>query len=85
MNIGSFWHFVTVLCHSYDCRVTSGPRSIRWNKEVGGVPTSYHLSGLAADVAGFAQGQKNDLVSFCNRNGVLTVDEGDHIHLQPKN
>lgn len=30
--------------------ITSGYRSSAWNRRVGGVPRSYHLLGLAADV-----------------------------------
>ena len=31
-------------------RINSGYRSARLNKEVGGVPNSYHLTGRAADI-----------------------------------
>lgn len=31
-------------------RINSGYRSVRLNKEVGGVPNSYHLTGRAADI-----------------------------------
>lgn len=87
MTIGEFWGRVTTLVIVFDGRVTSGPRSARQNKAVGGVDNSYHIFGLAADVV---LGAWEDKVLFslgAARLGIQVIDEVEkknHLHLQPK-
>lgn len=83
MLVGEFWVGVTALCHLFDARITSGPRSIDWNAKVGGLPTSMHLVGLGADMAGVHPDQFPAVKTMAQRIGILALDESYHIHLQP--
>lgn len=84
LSVGQFWSHVTTLCHMYNMRVTSGPRSQAWNRSVGGVSTSFHLCGLGADVAPYDPAVQVGLKELAERMGILAIAEGDHWHLQPK-
>lgn len=87
MTIGEFWGHVTTLCHVYDGRVTSGPRSIYWNNELGGVPTSFHLLGLGADVVLRYSPDRQAFTEAAARLKITVIDEiekKNHLHLQPK-
>lgn len=87
MNLGEFWAHVTTLCHIFDGRVTSGPRSVGQNRAVGGVPGSFHLSGLAADVVLRDWADTTAFTTVADRLGFKVIDERrgkDHLHLQPK-
>lgn len=85
MTIGEFWQHVTTICHLFNLRVTSGPRSHHWNKSVGGVPDSYHLVGMAADLVPCRPEDKENLKDMAERLKIVAIDEGDHWHLQPRN
>lgn len=64
--------------------VTSWIRSPERNAEVGGVPTSKHLVGLAMDV-GYAPNPKPPLTQAKARAkhlGLKLLREADHDHLQ---
>lgn len=84
MSLGEFWERVVILCHLYDARVTSGPRSTYWNKKVGGVPDSFHLVGLAADLVCRNPEHRPLLTHQAGRLGIRVITEEDHDHLQPK-
>lgn len=87
MTIGEFWGHVTTLCHVFDCRVSSGPRSARHNSLVGGVADSFHLSGLGADLVGYNPDDRPQITKAALRIRILVIDEHDkkkHLHLQPK-
>lgn len=64
-------------------RVTSTYRSVRHNREVGGVPNSFHLSGRAVDIARRA-GVNHHMIEAAYRHAgyrlVESLDEGDHSH-----
>ena len=63
--------------------VTSGKRSRKRNKQVGGVSTSMHLLGLAKDIV--LDDRARDFWLFkalCKRLKLFVLDEGDHIHVQ---
>jgi hypothetical protein len=65
-------------------RVTSTLRSVKHNRDVGGVPNSFHLSGRAVDIARRAGVNHRMIESAFVRAGyrlVETLDEGDHIHI----
>lgn len=64
--------------------VTSGRRSAQHNKDVGGQPNSFHLTGNAIDVAKVAGVSLNKLKALISAQGVIieeALDEGDHFHI----
>jgi hypothetical protein len=63
--------------------VTSTFRSVAHNREVGGVPNSYHLQGRAIDVArrrGIVHAQIAAALRAAGFTLVESLDEGDHSH-----
>ena len=64
-------------------RVTSTFRSVEHNREVGGVPNSYHLLGRAIDIARGPGVNHAEIKAAYLRAGyrlVESLDEGDHSH-----
>jgi len=84
MTIGEFWEKVTVICLRYDGKVISGPRSPKWNKEVGGVASSYHVDGLAADIQLRTDPDKADAAIHARKLGMWVQVKNNVIHVQPK-
>lgn len=65
-------------------RVTSTTRTPQHNREVGGVPNSYHLKGQAIDIARNKGIKHSDIVKAYRDAGfniVEQIDEGDHTHI----
>lgn len=72
------------IMNSIGARVTSGYRSFEHNKEVGGQPNSYHLTGNARDIAKTKGMTLGKVVSALKEQGydvVEKLDEGDHFHV----
>ena len=80
-------------------RVTSWGRSSFGNDEVGGVLTSYHtlmmgvdwtwskaelLSTTVSDKHGTTMNGRQRMEVMAPRLGLVVIDEGDHVHIQPK-
>lgn len=64
-------------------RVTSTYRSVEHNRDVGGVPNSYHLRGRAIDIvrrAGVAHWQIASALRAAGYSLLESLDEGDHSH-----
>lgn len=64
--------------------VTSGFRTPEHNKEVGGVPNSFHTKGQALDIAKTAGITLTKIVQAFEKAGVHLIeqlDEGDHFHI----
>ena len=61
---------------------TSGLRSVSRNATVGGSTQSRHLYWLASDVVLDAPDENHAFCAEAKRQGLVAVDEGDHIHLQ---
>ncbi len=67
-------------------RVTSTKRSPARNAAVGGVPTSYHLSGRARDSVpprGMSMAEYAAQLRRLNP-GMKVINEGDHVHVEPR-
>ncbi len=67
-------------------RITSTLRSAQHNKDVGGVPNSYHLSGRARDSVpppGMSMGEYYQRLKVLNPNYDV-INEGDHVHIEPR-
>lgn len=68
-------------------RINSGYRSVRLNKEVGGVPNSYHLTGRAADIFCKNLGEAR-LILTCLRDvpqvdfAIIEKKRGFWVHVQ---
>ena len=60
--------------------ITSWWRDRRHNAEVGGHPSSQHLTGTALDLAKTPEATR--FAQHARRYGMIAVDEGDHWHVQ---
>lgn len=81
-------HVMALLAAHPALTPTSGRRSPQRNRAVGGVPSSYHLTGRACDFSG-----SRDLIRRAARTAKAqrvtprctgpeeVVDEGDHLHV----
>lgn len=74
---------VMALSGRFQFRTTSSFRSRASNTAAGGVKFSAHQFWLAVDVVLETGQVKADFVESARRLGLLALDEGDHIHLQP--
>ncbi len=84
MDTHEFHRLVMTLAIQYRFSETSGLRSIKRNKKVGGDPHSRHLIGLGRDIV---LDDKKDTESFvidARRLGLVAVVESDHVHLQDR-
>lgn len=65
-------------------QVTSGLRTPERNAQVGGVPNSYHLTGQARDIVPRNPQEDAQTRQWAAQNGMEVIDEGDHLHLEPR-
>ena len=73
---------IRILATLYDFSVTSWIRSRRYNTDVGGVPGSLHLLGLAVDVVLENREELSEFMADSRRLELVVFVEEDHIHLQ---
>jgi hypothetical protein len=64
--------------------ITSAQRSPEHNRDVGGVPNSYHLTGQARDILPPNAQQAPMVRQWAATNGMEVIPEGDHWHLEPR-
>lgn len=67
-------------------RVTSTTRSAARNKAVGGVANSYHLTGRARDSVpppGMSMSEYARRLQAMNPH-LEVINEGDHVHMEPR-
>lgn len=67
-------------------RITSTRRSAAHNRQVGGVPNSYHLTGQARDSVpppGMSMSEYHRQLKRLNPH-LDVINEGDHIHMEPR-
>ncbi len=70
-------------CALFGASTTSGQRTLKHNKAVGGVANSAHLFGRARDVVYDTPPDSTACVEAGKRLGIRVIIEGDHHHLQP--
>ena len=58
-------------------KITSGYRTVKHNKEVGGVSNSSHLHGLAADISATTSSQKFIIVNALLKVGFTRIGIGN--------
>ena len=83
MDLFNYAAAVFALCFKHQGSISSWGRTAKHNKDVGGVPNSYHQLWLGCDVILDVM-EKNlefekDAGDFC----LKAILEGDHYHLQP--
>lgn len=85
MTIAEFAEAAYKYCLLHSASTTSGIRSTKHNKDVGGVPFSPHRFGVAMDVVYDDPLTRNELarIEVAKRLGLRIVIENDHDHLQP--
>lgn len=59
-------------------------RTPQRNADVGGTANSYHLRGQAIDLTPRTPQQKQQIRDWARQNGYDFIDEGDHVHLEPR-
>lgn len=69
------------LASKYGARISSMDRTPEHNAEVGGVPNSQHVRHTAMDAVVPLQSQA-DFIADAQSRGYMTINEGDHIHVQ---
>jgi hypothetical protein len=81
-------HALALLARVPGLHLTSGRRTPSRNREVGGVPGSYHLrgravdlSGTRADIARGASEAKTIRIGPRCTGPEEVIDEGDHLHV----
>lgn len=82
MTLADFHAKVDALHQEFQFSETSGWRTVKRNKAVGGDKNSKHLRGLAVDCV---LDSAKDAPAFKKRvkaKGLVWLDEGDHIHVQ---
>lgn len=80
--ISEFNEKIMMICMKHNCSVTSGYRTEKRNRMVGGHPDSQHLLGLAADIVPDDWDSADDIVFDCHRMGLIAIVEKTHVHIQ---
>jgi hypothetical protein len=92
MTRAEFTEMVAELCEKHGGSVTSWIRTAKHNAKVGGKVTSRHRTGFGCDVVldadedGIAGNDAKAIALFqedCIAHGLVGIDEGDHVHVQP--
>lgn len=83
MDPFSFAVRVFALCFKHQGSISSWGRTLKHNKDVGGVADSYHLMWMGCDVVLNEMVQNFSFEADAKRLGLDPILEGDHYHLQP--
>lgn len=83
MNPLTFAACVFALCFKHQGSISSWGRTMKHNKDVGGVADSYHLMWMGCDVVLDDVSKNESFEGDAKRLGLDAIDEGDHYHLQP--
>lgn len=84
MSQANFIALCASLFLAHPGRVTSWYRSPKANYLLGGSINSWHLFGLAVDYVLDDSAATAVFRADSARLGLVCLDEGDHLHLQPK-
>ena len=89
MTPGQFYEITLNLCHRYQASMTSGFRTVKYNKIKGGHQNSRHPLGLAFDLVMDDWSQGPAMKKDFNRVGLVCVleDKGtknQHYHIQTR-
>lgn len=71
------------LCFKFHGSVSSWGRTVKHNKDVGGVADSYHLIWMGVDVVLDEMVENKSFEVDAKKFGLDAILEGDHYHLQP--
>ena len=83
-TVGEFRTLICQLADVVALSETSGLRSVKRNAAIGGMPLSAHLIGLAVDVILDEPARVSELTAFAAKMGLIVLDDGDHVHIEPK-
>lgn len=83
MTIGTFWAHVTTLCHVYNGKTISGPRSQQWNLATEGHKLSAHMAGLGADIEFASNDDRDEAAKHAAKMGLTAVQKNVTLHLEP--
>jgi hypothetical protein len=84
MNSVEFHICMLTLATRYSFSETSGRRSEKRNKAVGGSENSRHLLMCARDVVLDDEADTSSFKVDAQRLNLTVIDEGDHLHVQVK-
>ena len=84
MDLFSFGTRVFALCFKHQGSISSWGRTTKHNKDVGGVPNSYHMIWLGCDVILDVMEKNEEFETDADSLELKAILEGDHYHLQPK-
>lgn len=91
MTYGQFSEHILALCARHSCSETSGLRTVKRNRAVGGTDGSKHLVEKAEAGVAYARDIVPDrytkpvvaaIIKDAAALGIQVIDEGDHLHCQ---
>lgn len=70
---------------NHPVRITSGWRSAKYNKRIGGAQRSYHVKGMALDfqVSGFTPAEVQEILNPMHKGGLEFAQAWTHIDIRP--
>ena len=84
MDILGFAALVITLRSKWNFSATSWGRTVKHNKDVGGVAGSNHVLWLGLDAILEPMGKNIDFEADAAKIGLQAIFEKDHYHLQPR-
>lgn len=80
-----FQHFAALvhfLCIAFRCSVTSWHRTEKRNRAKGGLADSFHLEGLAADLAPDDLTRRDEIAEAARALGLDAFVADEHVHVE---